>query len=115
MENISCIKCKRWKLFNDKACTIHPDFKTEKELAVIKQREEDAKLMEPFDVLMFAAAIRVAQAFGNATALSNIAANLNARGDAFTDKVAAEVRSLGPLSAEEAVNSMLAYSHLINK
>ena len=57
----SCLKCKRWKLWNEPPCPDHADFKTAKEI------EETAKWRAAEDglkVMMYVSALRTTSAFG---------------------------------------------------
>jgi hypothetical protein len=45
-----CIACKRWKLFDEKPCAAHPDFKTAKDIAAEEEAEKWRKAEESMEL-----------------------------------------------------------------
>ncbi len=110
--NTDCIRCKRWKLFNEKPCAQHPDFKTDREIV-----EEGMwkKAQDGLDKMMFVAALRVYAAMARQDLFDRVWTNLCARDAGFRDSVVEAVRAAGPMTTEELERSIMSYALLMQK
>lgn len=107
-----CIRCKRWKLFDEKPCPQHPDFKTDREIV---EEEMWKRAQDGFDKMMFVAALRVYAAMARQDLFDRVWTNLCARSAEFRDSVVEEVRLRGPMTAEELERSIMSYALLMQK
>lgn len=104
MSAFPCLKCRRWKLFGDRPCDVHPDFKTGQEIA---QEELCRKIDEAMKVLMYTAGLRTTAAMGRPDLLENLNRNLSLESEDVQARVTAEVERLGLMTSEEVVDSIL--------
>lgn len=105
-DQTTCIRCKRWKLFNDKACSQHPDFKTAQELYEEKIWKD---INDNMSTMSFVAALRVFAFMGREDLFMRAAANLERQPASVIEAVEKEIMEKGPLTAEEMDRSLMAY------
>ena len=100
----SCLKCKRWKLWNESPCPDHPDFKTRQE---IDDAEKWRRANDNMKVMMYVAGIRTTSAFGRKDLFDNVWRNLNNEPLEIVERVVKEARELGSMTGDEITTSLL--------
>ena len=104
---MTCVQCKRWKLFGDTPCAAHPDFETERERVKREERAKWAEAEENFNAMMFVAALRTTSAMGRTDFLQNAWRNLQQMPESLQKKVQDELERRGLMTAEELTDSLL--------
>lgn len=94
-----CIKCKRWKLFNDEPCSLHPDFKTSNERL-------EAEIQASLDVLTCVAGLRVLAFMGQHEKYTRLCNELVTKRPLLAEQVVAELERLGPITEKEFQDSL---------
>ena len=97
----TCLTCKRWKLFGEKPCSVHPDFKTDVDVKIEEEAAKWRRCEENLDVMMFTAALRTTAAMGRTDLLNNVFANLSMKSEYVQKKVTEEIARLGLMTTEE--------------
>lgn len=102
-QRIDCLKCKRWKLFGEASCPLHPDFKTQREIDDAEWRAQAEKLLK---VMMYTAALRTLAPIDKTSLLDNTFSNLSHEPEDVQAAVMAEVERLGLMSLDELTQSL---------
>ncbi len=95
-----CIRCRRRKLFDDKACPTHPETKT-------GTAERWGEVEEALDVLMLTAAIRTTAALKPELLEQTVDRMFAKYPESTVTKVVAQIEKMGPMTKQELGESIM--------